>query len=251
MRLQGKTAIITGGAGSLGRAETRMFVEQGASVVFVDLAEDDGRALEDELVAQGGKATFVAADITTAQGWKEIVGVATAQYGGVDILVNNAGLTSMMADDPFDKGVWQKMLDIKLVAPMLGIEAVLPSMTERGGGSIVNVCSVTALIAADPGNVGYTASNAGLAGLTRSIAGRYGELGIRANNVYPGAMPPMRTPEGAPQLASSREKLIEATPLGRTGEPDDIAYAVLYFASDESSFVTGADLVVDGGVVIR
>lgn len=251
MRLKDKTAIITGGAGSLGSAETRLFVENGASVVFVDVVAEEGAALEGELRSAGGKASFVHADITTADGWGAILDRATAEHGGVDILVNNAGLSSMLTEEPFVGDLWQKMLDIKLKAPALGIEAVLPSMIERGGGSIVNICSIAALSALDPGNFGYAASNAGLAGLTRAVAGRYGRHKIRANNIYPGAMPPMRVPGGSTPLAKSREKLAEMTAIGRIGEPDDIAYAALYLASDESSYVTGADLVVDGGVMIR
>jgi NAD(P)-dependent dehydrogenase (short-subunit alcohol dehydrogenase family) len=220
-------------------------------VVFVDVAAEDGRALEAEITAAGGKASFAHADITTAEGWNTILEHAVASYGGVDILVNNAGLTSMLTDDPFDTAVWQKMIDVKLTAPILGIQAVLPAMIERGGGSIVNVCSLAALIACDPGNFGYTASNAGLAGMTRAVAGRYGKHKIRANNIYPGAMPPMRTPDGPSPLASSRDAIEAMTALGRIGEPRDIAYAALYLASDESSYVTGADLVVDGGVAIR
>jgi NAD(P)-dependent dehydrogenase (short-subunit alcohol dehydrogenase family) len=251
MRLKGKTAIITGGAGSLGSAQTRLFVAQGAQVVFVDVVTDDGRALQAELSSAGGEASFVQADITTAEGWNTIREQTVASHGGVDVLVNNAGLTSMLTDDPFDTAVWQKMIDVKMSAPILGIHAVLPSMIERGGGSIVNVCSLAALIACDPGNFGYTASNAGLAGLTRAVASRYGRHQVRVNNIYPGAMPPMRSPGGASSLANSREALEAMTALGRIGEPRDIAYAALYLASDESSYVTGADLVVDGGVAIR
>ncbi len=190
MRLEGKTVIITGGTGSLGRAQTRVFAAEGGVVVFVDVIEDRGRELEAELRAAGQKASFVHADITTGEGWVRIVERALADFGGVDVLVNNAGLTSMFNGDPFDESVRRKMLDIKVEAPILGIESVLPHMMERGGGSIVNICSVAALGAFDPGNFGYTAGNAGLAGLTRAVAGRYGRHQIRAYNIYPGAMPP-------------------------------------------------------------
>ena len=253
MRLQGKTAVITGGAGSLGTAQTTLFAEQGANVVFVDVVADVGSALQDRLMAAGHHVQFVHADITTQDGWQAIVERTTAAYGGVDVLVNNAGLSSMMGEDPFDPEVLQLMLDIKLKAPLLGVRACIPSMTERGGGSVVNICSVAALIAVDPGNFGYTAGNAGLAGLTRAIAWRFGRNGIRANSIFPGAMPPMRDPGAQSQtkLAPSREALASLTAAGRTGEPIDIAYAALYLASDESSYVTGAELVVDGGVVAR
>jgi NAD(P)-dependent dehydrogenase (short-subunit alcohol dehydrogenase family) len=248
VRLSGKTAIITGGAGSLGSAQTRLFASEGAQVVFVDVAAEDGQKLEAEIAGAAGDAVFVLADITTSEGWTAILEETATSYGGVDILVNNAGLTSVGVEDPFDINVWESMMAVKLKASFLGIKTVLPSMIERGGGSIVNICSVTALSGVEPGNFGYTAGYAGLAGLTRAVANRYGKDKIRVNNIYPGAMPPMRNHRRSPQPTGSREAMI---PLGRLGEASDVAYAALYLASDESSYVTGADLVVDGGVLLR
>lgn len=254
MRLAGKTAIITGGAGSAGAEIVRTFAREGADVVIVDLFAADGEALAAELNADGKSATYVNMDITSATEWEALAKATVARTGRIDVLVNNAAISSMIAPDIFDLDVWQRMLSVNLTGPFLGIKAVLPAMQAGGSGSIVNICSIGALIAADPGHVGYSASKAGLAGLTRTIADRYGPDGVRANNIYPGALPPMRKPEGATTIAATegaRERMVQMTPVRRLGRPDDIANAALYFASDESGYVTGADLVVDGGIVIK
>lgn len=256
MRLSGKTAIVTGGAGSLGSAIARRFTEAGASVVMVDIVPEDGATRARELKDSGANAMYINADIADASEWARIVEETLAAYGKIDVLVNNAGLSSMIGDDRFALDIWDRLISVNLTAPFLAIREVLPVMQKAGSGSIVNVCSVGALVALDPGHVGYTASKAGLAGLTRVIADRFGSDGIRANNIYPGAMPPMRKPEGiekavATSTEDSRARAVGITPLEKLGTADDIAWAALYFASEESTYVTGADLRVDGGIAIR
>ncbi|MGQ4383771.1 SDR family NAD(P)-dependent oxidoreductase [Streptomyces sp. SAS_270] len=250
MRLKDKVAIVTGGTGSLGSAISRVFAAEGARVVNAEIASEGGQQLESDIAAAGGQANFIECNITKRRSWSRIVDHANSFYGGIDILVNNAGLSSTITDDPYDDAVLRQMLDINLQAPLLGIQATVPSMIERGGGSIVNISSVVALAALDSGHFGYTAGKAGLAGVTRAVAGRYGAHGIRANNVFPGAMPAMRR-HVDPSPEDSRRTIEERAALKRIGTPDDIAYAVLYLASDESAYVTGTDVVVDGGVLIR
>lgn len=224
-RLQGRVAIITGAARGQGRAECEAFVAEGAIVVGADILEHEGARL----------------DVTDAESWAALVDGVVAEHGRIDILVNNAGVHLMRPLLETAEADLRRVLDINLVGPMLGIQAVVPQMT--AGASIINVSSLNGL-AANPGSVAYTSSKFALRGLTKAASLELGPLGIRVNAILPGVV---RTPMVAYVVDQHEEGIAAGLPLGRVGEPTDIASAAVFLASEESSWVTGADLVVDGG----
>jgi 3alpha(or 20beta)-hydroxysteroid dehydrogenase len=244
VRLDGKTAIITGAARGQGAAEARMFAAAGARVVVADVLEEEGRAVA---AAIGRAAVFVRHDVTSQEDWDRAVRTAHEAFGGVDVLVNNAGIWGTAPVEEETRARFEKMLQVNLVGPFLGVRAVAPAMRARGGGSIVNVSS-TAGLRGLPGHSAYGASKFGLRGLTRSAALDLAADGIRVNSVHPGMVDtPMiaemgvaRGPGGAPRV-----------PLGRTGVPEDVAGLVLFLASDAAAYITGTELAVDGGLTTR
>jgi NAD(P)-dependent dehydrogenase (short-subunit alcohol dehydrogenase family) len=250
-RLEGKVAILTGGAGSMGSAEAQMFAREGASVVVTDRAGDDGRALVERLRSDGAAATFVEADVSKDDDWQRIVAEARREFGEIDVLVNNAGIGSSFAEDPWDLGAWDLLMDTNVRSQFLGMRAVLPHMVEQSRGSIVNISSIAALAGFSEGHFAYSASKGGVAAMTRTVAAQYGRSGIRANCVVPGAMPRMRSMRSHPDSGARRRSVVENTLLGRVGVADDVAHAVVYLASDESEYVTGTELVVDGGYLAQ
>jgi NAD(P)-dependent dehydrogenase (short-subunit alcohol dehydrogenase family) len=279
-RLEGKVAVITGGASGMGLATTERFVAEGASVVFVDLAPkardelverlgeakarmhhtrreeggpNDGYAIADRL---GGRATFVAADITDPDQLGDAVDTAVERYGGLDIMFNNAGIGGNegsivdCADD-----VWDRVIDVDLKAVWRGIKLAAPRIAERGGGSIISTASIAAILGF-PGLGAYGAAKAGVAELTRVAAIELAHQYIRVNCILPGGIvtpilydSPLRDEPIDPELM--RAGMAQGQPIPRAGEPIDIANAALWLASDESSFVTGQSIVVDGGLSIE
>ena len=251
MRLQGKTAIITGAASGMGAEEARLFAREGANVVVSDVSEDDGRAVAREIEDAGGEAAFVYCDVTSRESWDGLVRAAVERYGGLDILVNNAGVSSSAYDDPLDVDGWERVMDVNATGVYLGTRAAIPSMRERGGGSIVNISSIMGFVGGEGGHPAYHASKGAVRIFTKAIAVRYGPEGIRANSVHPGFMPPMKSARRAPDADAARDEMIRLTPLRRRGETVEVAYGVLFLASDEASFVTGTELVIDGGFIAR
>ncbi|NEA22833.1 glucose 1-dehydrogenase [Actinomadura bangladeshensis] len=237
-------AIITGAARGQGEAEARMLAAAGAAVVVSDVLEEEGRAVA---AAIGGAAVFVGHDVASQEDWDRAVRTAWEAFGGVDVLVNNAGIWGTAPVEEETRARFERMLQVNLVGPFLGVRAVAPAMRARGGGSIVNVSS-TAGLRGLPGHSAYGASKFGLRGLTRSAALDLAADGIRVNSVHPGMVDtPMiaemgvkRGPGGAPRV-----------PLGRTGIPEDVAGLVLFLASDASAYITGTELAVDGGLTTR
>ncbi len=225
-RLAGKVAIISGAARGQGRAEVEAFEAEGAHVIGGDVLDHDGIHL----------------DVTSAESWAAAVALAVERHGRVDILVNNAGVLKYAPVQDVPESEFRRVLDVNLVGPLLGIQAVIPAMT--GGGSIVNVSSLNGL-GAIPGSAAYTASKFGLRGLTKAAALDLGPLGIRVNAILPGVI---RTPMIAGVLETREEGIAAGLPLGRIGEPQDIASGAVWLASDESAWVTGTDLVIDGGL---
>ena len=248
MRLEGKTALVTGGTSGIGAATARRFLKEGANVLIADVVEGGADAILAEAPA-GAKARWVALDVTVEEQWRAGVALAVSEFGRLDILVNSAGRSSQVAGDPLSAEDWRRIMDVNSTGVFLGIKHVVPTMQKGGGGSIVNIASIMALVGGEGGSPGYHASKGAVRALTKTCAVRYGRDGIRVNAVFPGFLPAMRT--GKPIAPETLHRLKEWTPLGRTGTPQDVAAGVTYLASDEASFVTGAELVIDGGFVSR
>ena len=249
MRLQGKVAIITGAANGMGAEEARLFAREGASVVVADVPEAQGEAVVEQIAEAGGQAVSLHADVTIEDDWKRIVKETLSRYGAVDILVNNAGISSSSFADPWDFEGWTRIMDVNATGVYLGTRAVVPVMQQAGGGSIVNISSIMGFVGGEGGHPAYHASKGAVRIFTKAMAVRYGPDGIRVNSVHPGFMPPMTTARPASQ--ADREDNIRLTPLRRTGETIEVAHGVLFLASDEASFVTGTELVIDGGFLAR
>ena len=248
MRLEGKVAIISGAASGMGAEEARLFAREGASVVVTDITDDDGEAVAREIEDSGGEAVFVHTDVTSEESWRQAVETTIERYGKVDILVNNAGISSGIFSDPLDVDGWAKIMDVNATGVYLGTRAVIPAMREAGAGSIVNISSIMGFVAGDYGHPAYHASKGAVRIFTKATAVRYGPDGIRANSVHPGYMPPMRTSVRDP---ADRDEHVRLTPLRRIGETIEVANGVLFLASDEASFITGTELVIDGGFIAR
>ena len=245
MRLEGKVALISGGARGMGAAEARLFVDEGASVVLGDVLDAEGEAVAKEL---GDSGHFVHLDVRSETEWTEAVATAVDRYGGLDVLVNNAGIGGLplpMAMLPLDD--YRAVIEVNQVGVFLGMKTATPAVAARGGGSIVNISSLAGLT----GSVGlfaYTASKFAVRGMTKAAAMELASAGIRVNSVHPGIIDtPILDPGRA--MGIDFEELSRETPRGRIGTPDDVARLVLFLASDESDYCTGAEFVVDGGIL--
>jgi 3alpha(or 20beta)-hydroxysteroid dehydrogenase len=236
-RVDGKVALISGGARNIGAASARLLVAEGASVVIGDLLDEEGAALAEEL---GDAARYVHLDVTSDADWRAGVELTVAEFGKLDVLFNNAGIFNGGPLQRYKQALWQEMLDVNLTGPFLGMRAATDSMIAAGGGSIINTSSIEGL-RGTPWAHGYVASKWGLRGLTKSAALELAPHGIRVNSLHPGRI---RTPA----TDAMPDDLIPI-PLGRPGLPEEVATFVLFLASDESSFATGSEFVMDGGTV--
>ena len=245
-RLKGKVALISGAAKGMGAVEARMFAKEGASLVLGDVLEDEGAKLALEISAGGASCVFTPLDVRKTSQSKSAVTKATSAYGRLDVLVNNAGVTSRMNLLDTTEEDWDRVLDINAKGSFLGIKAVIPAMRKSGGGSIVNISSQLGLVGGDFSSPQYQASKGAVRILTKSVAIQYASEGIRCNSVHPA---PIETDMTADVRADKNRlaDMVRRIPMGRYGKPEEVAYAVLYLASNESSFVTGSELVVDGG----
>jgi 3(or 17)beta-hydroxysteroid dehydrogenase len=246
MRLAGKVALISGGARGMGACEAGLFAREGARVVIGDLREAEGRAVEAEIVAKGGEALFVQLDVTSENDWQRAVTAAEDRFGKLDVLVNNAGVGGVGRVEDTKLEEWNRVMDINSTGVFLGTKAAIPAMRRAGGGSIVNISSQLGLVGMDDSSPQYQASKGAVRLLTKLTAVQYAKERIRANSVHPG---PVVTPMTEARRADPAvyQRMVSRIPLGRYGEAEDVAYGVLYLASDESSFVTGSELVIDGG----
>jgi NAD(P)-dependent dehydrogenase (short-subunit alcohol dehydrogenase family) len=246
MRLAGKVAMITGAAGSMGAVEARMFAKEGANVVVADLLEAEGKVVVDDIKAAGGEAYFALLDVANEGAWQEAVATAVSTYGKLDILVNNAGISGSSGGDLLATDAWDRLMAINAKGTFLGVKYAVAAMQRSGGGAIVNISSISGIAGQAHSHMGYNASKGAVRLLTKSAAVQYAKDGIRVNSVHPGLMPPMRTSvtSADPEFRARRFAQI---PLGRDGRPEEVAYAVLFLASDEASYITGTELVVDGG----
>ncbi len=246
MRLENKVALISGGARGMGAVEARLFAAEGARVVIGDVLEEEGRQTEAAVNEAGGQCVFVRLDVTSEADWAGAVAAAVSRFGKLDILVNNAGVSSTGGIEELTAGDWDRTMDINAKGVFLGTKAAIPEMRKAGGGSIINISS-GAGIAPAPGTSGaYAASKGAVRIFSKSTAVQYAGENIRCNSVHPGPIetPMLRSARGS---GAQLDDTIERVPLGRIGRPEEIAYGVLYLASDESSFVTGSELVIDGG----
>ena len=248
-RLDGKVALITGAAGGIGRVAAELFAREGARVVIADVVEVDGKAAVDAISDAGGHAAFVHADVSDPEQADAMVRFALDTFGGLHVLYNNAGILP-----PDDAGTietpdvtWDRVMAVNLKGVWLGCKYGIPALIDSGGGTIVNVSSLVALMGSAVPQIAYTASKGGVLAMTRELAVEYARRGIRANVLCPG---PIDTPLMAelmadPQWAARR---LVHIPMGRPGQAEEIARAALFLACDDSSFMTGATLVVDGGI---
>ena len=251
MRLADKVSIITGGGGGMGRVAARMFAEHGARVVVAEYGEAAGRETVDQITAAGGQATFVRADVSKEADAKAMIDHAVATYGRLDVLYNNAGVMPEADHSVTDTSVdvWDQVMAVNVRGVFLGCKYAIPAMEANGSGSIINIASFVALIGCSVPQDAYTASKGAVLSLTRSLAVQFGPRGVRANCIHPGFTDtPMQT------VRTSDPAWVEAAtadiPLGRLATARDIVNAALFLASDEAAYVTGAELVVDGGAVV-
>ena len=249
-RLDGKVAIISGGARGQGATEARMLAMEGASVVFGDILDDEGRQVEAQIRELGGEATYVHLDVTSEADWQSAVDAAVSAYGKLNVLVNNAGILIRKTLEETTGEDWDRIMNINAKGVFLGTRAAIPAMREAGGGSIVNISSTAGLVSSPSGSASYTATKGAVRLLTKSTAIQYAREGIRCNSVHPG---PIETDMIQDSLSdpAQMELRMQRLPMGRVGKPEEVAYGVIYLASDESSFVTGSELVIDGGTTAQ
>ena len=255
-RLEGKVAIITGAASGFGRATAVRFAREGARVVVVDLDEPGGAETVDQIRAVGSDGRLVVGDVSTLEAAQRALDAATQDFGGIDILVNNAGIVQGDDRDTWDttEETWDRVLRVNLRSVYVCSKAVIPAMRSRGGGAIVNVASIAASVCV--GGAAYAAAKGAIVSYTRHVARELARQGVRVNCVSPGFMrTPMTTGErlGLDEAAQEAQlaEFARRVPVKRMGATDDIADAILFLAGDESGYITGQELIVDGGYVIR
>ncbi len=248
-RLDGKVALITGAGNGMGQVASRLFASEGARIVVADFSETGGAETVAAVEAAGGEAAFVKVDVANAEQVEAMVAFAMKTYGSLDVLYNNAGI--FPADDggatETPEPTWDRVMEVNLKGVWLGCKYGIPAMLESGGGSIVNVASFVALMGAATAQIAYTASKGGVLAMTREIAVEYGRQGIRANSLCPG---PVSTPmlEELMSDPARKARRVVHIPMGRLGQAEELAKAALFLASDDSSYMTGAQLVIDGGI---
>jgi NAD(P)-dependent dehydrogenase (short-subunit alcohol dehydrogenase family) len=251
-RVDGKSVVLTGGASGIGRASARMLAAEGAAVVIGDV-DDAAAGVAQEIVDAGSRATFVRTDVRSWDDVRQLVETAVEDHGGLDVIVNNAGVAIGGAAGEMSEEDWNRVLDVNLTGVWRGMRLAIPEMLKAGGGSIVNVSSVQSLVGF-VGWAGYAASKGGINALTQQAAVEYAPQGIRVNAIIPGTILTGMN-EGILREHPDPEGLMSQWtamhPIGRIGQPEEVATAVVYLASDESSFVTGMLLRVDGGMVVK
>ena len=242
-RLEGKVALITGSASGQGEAEARLFAAEGARVVVSDIEHAKGQQVAREI---GDAAIYQPLDVTDPAQWSTAVEAATGTFGALHVLINNAGIGILAPFEQLSLEEHQRILDVNLNGVFYGIRAVRQPMIDAGGGSIVNVSSIDGFVGVR-GMTSYTASKFGVRGLTRSTAIELGPHGVRVNSIHPGVISSPMVSEAPQDVLDRLDRLMQMQPIRRMGTPEEIAYLALYLASDESSYCTGAEFVIDGG----
>jgi NAD(P)-dependent dehydrogenase (short-subunit alcohol dehydrogenase family) len=246
MRLAGKVAIVTGGASGMGQSEAIIFAREGARVVVADLLEREGGQTVDTIKAAGGTARFVKLDVTSEADWRTAIDAAVAGFGALDLLVNNAGISGTFDQDMLSTAAWDSLMNVNAKGVFLGMKHAIPVMQKAGHGAIVNISSISGFVGQTGVHMGYNASKGAVRIMTKTAAVQFAKDGIRVNSVHPGFMPPMRTSKTSAD-PEWRAKMLKAVPMKREGRVEEVAHAVLFLASDEASYITGTELVVDGG----
>jgi NAD(P)-dependent dehydrogenase (short-subunit alcohol dehydrogenase family) len=243
MRLAGKVAMVTGGASGMGRSEATIFAREGARVVVADLLEAEGKEVAKAI---GDAARFVKLDVTAEAEWQAAIAYAEREFGKLDILVNNAGISGTYQADLTNTEAWDRVMDINAKGVFLGMKHAVPAMQRAGGGAIVNISSISGFAGQQGVHMAYNASKGAVRIMTKTAAVQWAADNIRVNSVHPGFMPAMRTSVGSAN-PEWRAKVLRAVPMKREGRVEEVAHAVLFLASDEASYITGTELVVDGG----
>jgi 3(or 17)beta-hydroxysteroid dehydrogenase len=243
MRLHDKVALITGGASGMGQSEAVLFAKEGAKVVVADVLETEGQKVADSL---GGAGRFVRLDVTSEAAWQQAIAAAVSAFGKLDILINNAGISGTFDPDTLSTSAWDRLMDVNAKGTFLGMKHAIPAMEKAGGGAIVNISSVSGFVGQNGIHMAYNASKGAVRLMTKSAAVQYARSGIRVNSVHPGVLPAMRSSKATADPAF-RQKMLAGVPMRREGRVEEVAYAVLFLASDEASYITGTELVVDGG----
>ncbi len=247
MRLQNKVALITGAASGMGESTARVFAREGAKLVLTDVLDAEGEAVAASIRAGGADAVFVHHDVTQEADWQKALAAALQRYGRLDIAVNNAGISGGLPDK-LDVSAFDRLMAVNARGTFLGMKFAIEHMREAGGGSIVNVSSISGIVGQDFVHMGYNGAKGAIRTMTKAAAVQFGPDGIRVNSVHPGIMPPMRTSQTSAD-PGIRARVLEGVPLRRAGRVEEVAHAVLFLASDEASYITGAELVVDGGLI--
>ncbi len=247
MRLQHKVALITGAASGMGESTARVFAGEGAKLVLTDVLDAEGEAVAASIRAGGADAIFVHHDVTGEADWQKALAATLQRYGRLDIVVNNAGISGGLPDK-LDVAAFDRLMAVNARGTFLGMKFAIEHMGEARGGSIVNISSISGIVGQDFVHMGYNGAKGAIRTMTKSAAVQFGPAGIRVNSVHPGIMPPMRTSQTSADPAI-RARVLEGVPLRRAGRVEEVAHAVLFLASDEASYITGAELVVDGGLI--
>ena len=243
MRLEGKVALISGAARGMGAAEARLFAKEGAKVVMGDVLEAEGKQVEAEIIETGGEALFISMDVAKEDDWQRTIDATVARFGKLNVLVNNAGIVDRSSLEETSAETWDRVMDVNAKGVFLGTKMVIPEMRKAGGGSIINISSISGMVSV--GYPAYNASKGAVRVFTKNVAVEYAKENIRVNSIHPGAI---WTPMSLYNSTRIREERARTIPMGRVGEPEEVAYGVLFLASDESSYMTGSELVIDGGV---
>ena len=249
MRVEGKVALVSGGARGIGAATAKILAQEGASVVIADVLEDDGRATEAQISESGGRATFMRLDVTNEENWTQVIEATVATYGRLDVLVNNAGISGRTTVQETLEETWDRVMAVNGKGVFLGTKLAISELRKAGGGSIINISSIYGIVGSET-STPYHASKGAVRIFTKAAAIQYASEGIRVNSVHPGFVDSPMT-AAAHSIPEVHDLRVGRTPLGRMGTPEDIAAGILYLASDESSFVTGSELVIDGGMTAQ